>query len=184
MPNSWKVSLNQLLNQLAAETAKSARVAIVGIGNNLRCDDAAGMLIAGALSQHGFATNTDRILIVEAGQAPENATADLRKFAPGLVLLIDAAEMGQQPGAARWIPMDQIDGMSASTHSLPLSMLAHYLTLELNCTVALLGIQPGSNEVGDTLSPEVLEAVHRIVDGIDESLTRYLSAPKAEATGD
>ena len=39
--------------------------------------------------------------------------------------------------------------MSASTHSLPLSILARYLILEINCTVTLLGIQPGSNDVGE-----------------------------------
>ena len=57
--------------------------------------------------------------------------------------------------------------MSASTHSLPLSMLAQYLTLDLNCTVALLGIQPGSNSVSDNISPEVSRALQEIIDELD-----------------
>ncbi len=57
--------------------------------------------------------------------------------------------------------------MSASTHGLPLSMLARYLNLELNCTVAFLGIQPGSNEVGEQVSPEVLQAVREVVEELE-----------------
>jgi Ni,Fe-hydrogenase maturation factor len=56
--------------------------------------------------------------------------------------------------------------MSVSTHSLPLSMLARYLTLELHCMVALIGIQPKSNDVGEIVSTEVLQAVDVIVDEI------------------
>ena len=81
--------------------------------------------------------------LCEAGHAPENKTGELRKFAPDLVLLIDAAEMGKEPGTVAWISEEDIDGMSASTHSLPLSMLAHYLTLELNCKVTIAGYSSG-----------------------------------------
>ena len=75
--------------------------------------------------------------------------------------------MGDRSGAIQWVPAESIDGMSASTHSLPLSMLAQYLTLDLNCTVALLGIRPGSNEVGERVSPEVLRAVHEVVEELE-----------------
>ena len=143
---------------------------MLGVGNPLRSDDAAGLLIARALSNRECAADTDRILIIEAGQAPENRTGELRKFAPDLVLIIDAAEMGEKPGTIQWISEEDIDGMSASTHSLPLSMLAHYLKLELNCTVKLLGIQAGSNEVGENVSAEVLRAVNEVVDELDKSL--------------
>jgi hydrogenase 3 maturation protease len=58
------------------------------------------------------------------------------------LLIIDAAEIHQQPGTIQWNPAEAIDGISASTHGLSLSMLARYLTLDLNCTVTLLGVQP------------------------------------------
>ena len=105
--------------------------------------------------------------MIEAGQAPENRTAELRRFAPHLVLIVDAAELGEAPGAIAWIPEERIDGMSASTHSLPLSMLARYLTMELSCSVMFLGLQPASNEVSETISQEVLQAVDEIIDGLD-----------------
>ena len=115
------------------------------------------------------AADASHLLIVQAGHAPENVTGELRSFAPELILLIDAADMRDVPGAICWVPIQSIEGMSASTHSLPLSMLARYLTLELNCMVALIGIQPKSNDFGETVSVEVTQAVHEIVDEICET---------------
>jgi hydrogenase 3 maturation protease len=103
---------------------------------------------------------------MDAGHAPENGTSQLRQFEPDAVLLIDAAEMGEQPGSIRLIEMDEIEGMSASTHSLPLSMLAHYIQLELGCDVALLGIQPASTDVGEEVHESVVAAVREIVNQI------------------
>lgn len=109
---------------------------------------------------------------MDAGHAPENSTAELRRFAPGIILLIDAAEMGEAPGTIRWIDMEELDGMSASTHSMPLSMLAKYLTLELDCEVKLLGIQLLSNDVGESVNTEVMRAVDMIVDGMIEAFSQ------------
>jgi hydrogenase 3 maturation protease len=157
----WKTSLSRLLNQ---STSENKRIAVVGIGNEMRGDDAAGMLVARALGLR--VVNLEHVRIIEGGHAPENATGELRKFSPDLVLLIDAADMGEAAGNIALISMEQIDGISASTHSLPLSMLARYLTLELNCEVALLGIQPKSVEMGASVSDEVNQAVKDIVEEI------------------
>src|SRR6266498_3958595 len=161
-PNSWRTSLNQLLSQQPAK----ARIAIVGIGNTLRSDDAAGILVARALIDFCFLRDLKDVLIVNAGHAPENRTAELRLFKPDIVLLIDAAELGETPGTIRWIEMDEIEGISASTHSLPLSMLASYLNWELKCEVLLLGIQPAKNDVGEMISAEVGEAVQAVIKGL------------------
>ena len=127
------------------------------------------MLVARALSERLATAHTDRLLVLAAGQAPENATGALRRFAPDLLLLVDAAEMGEIPGTICWIEMKDISGVSASTHSLPLSMLLKYLSLELGCQVVLLGIQPGSNEFKESTSPAVLRAVGAIACGVEEA---------------
>ncbi len=136
-----------------------------------RSDDAAGVLIARALSQRECAADSNYLFICEAGHAPENKTAEVRKFAPDLVLLIDAADMGKAPGTVEWISEEDIDGMSASTHSLPLSMLARYLKLEIGCEVSLLGIQPASNEVGETVNTQVLQAVEEVAAGLEDVIS-------------
>ena len=171
LPPTWKTALSQLLQQPTSNLG-NLRIAILGVGNEMRSDDAAGVLVARRLSSWEWATHTDRILIIEAGQAPENRTGELRTFAPGLVLIVDAADMGEKPGAIQFIPEESIDGMSASTHSLPLSMLARYLVLDLHCTVKLLGIQPRANDVGERVSLQVGQAVDEIVDELETVLCR------------
>ena len=165
--NSWKASLQNLLNQQTAES----RIAIVGIGNTLRSDDAAGILVARALTTSRLLPDPKPVLVIDAGHAPENCTAELRRYAPDVVLLVDAVEMGEQPGHIRWVEMDEIEGMSASTHSLPLSMLASFLNWELKCEVTLLGIQLKSNDVGETVNLDVVRAVNEIVNEITEAIS-------------
>jgi len=170
LPGTWKASLRLLLNPRESDSNIAPRIAVIGVGNLLRSDDAAGILAARGLLQREFAAKADHVLILEAGQAPENRTGEIRKFAPNLVLIMDAADMGEAPGTVRWISETDIDGMSASTHSLPLSMLAHYLRLELKCDVRILGIQVGSNDVGEKINPDVLRAVDEIVDELNRSI--------------
>ena len=104
-----------------------------------------------------------RLLVIDTGHAPENITAEVDRFRPDRVLFVDAADMGELPGTIRWIAVDEIDGMTASTHTLTISMLADYLNLSLNCSSMLLGIQPLSNEVGDITSRQVSAAINAIV---------------------
>jgi hydrogenase 3 maturation protease len=94
----------------------------------------------------------------------------LRCFAPDVVLLLDAAHMGEEPGKVRWLSWEHASGLSASTHSLPLSLIGNYLTKELGCEVVLLGIQPANISVGAKLSP----AVRASVEAVAESLAGIL----------
>ena len=152
--NSWQERLSQWAQN------RNKRLALVGVGNEQRRDDAVGVVIARRLASLA----SDNLLIVDAGHAPENSAGLLRRFAPDSVLLVDAAEMGEAIGSIRWIETGDIAGMSASTHSLPLSMLAEYLRLELRCEVLLLGIQPASTDYGEGMSEEVEKGVDEIVD--------------------
>ena len=102
-------------------------------------------------------------LLVEAGLAPENFTGTLRRFEPDLVVLIDAAEMGQSAGDIACLDWREAGGWSASTHTLPLNMLSAFLVNELGCQVMLLGVQPRQMGMDQPLSQEVELAVDEIV---------------------
>jgi hydrogenase 3 maturation protease len=136
------------------------------VGSDLRGDDSAGLVLARRLLSDERFKNVSDFLVLEGGPAPENLTGKLRAFQPELVLFIDAAHMDASPGAIQWIPLDAIDGMSASSHSLPLSILAKYITTELGCEVAVLGIQPGQNEIEAEITPAVCAAVDEIVTAV------------------
>lgn len=163
--DSWK-------NRLKTTLTTYSRVALIGVGSELYGDDAAGVYVIRQLQQQITCTNC---LLVDAGSAPESSLGVLRKYRPEIVILIDAALMKQSPGTVKWLNPDQTDGLSASTHTLPLSALTHYLVSEYGCTVILLGIQPMENCLAAPLSPQVQQAVDCIADFTGEVLRSLVS---------
>ncbi len=165
---SWRSALIQTLNRLAQNKQRAPRVAVIGMGHELNGDDAAGPIIARALMER--AVGLDRLLVIDAGPAPENTTGALRRFAPDLVLLVDAAQMGEPPGTARWLDWEQTTGISASTHSLPPHVLARYMVAEFGCHVALIGMQPFANQIDAPLTPGMQAVVERVIAGLADAL--------------
>ena len=132
----------------------------VGGGRAGRRGDGAGPALCTALQILG-GSHPDR-LVVDAGTAPENVTGLLRRFGPDVVVLVDAADMSRRPGAVRWLERGCTLGCSASTHTLPLEMLATYLRQSLGCDVRLLGIQPAVIGEEGPLSAPVRRTVERL----------------------
>jgi hydrogenase 3 maturation protease len=164
---SWRASLRECLQNL--QKSKTApRVAVLGIGHELRGDDAIGLWLATRL--RSLAAGSERLLAVETGPAPENFTGLLRSFRPDLVVLVDAAFMAAEIGVIGWLSWQDTSGFSASTHTLPLHLLATYITSELGCEVVLIGIQPAQLEVGAALAPEVLAAAEEVCQVFIETL--------------
>jgi len=136
------------------------RLAVIGIGQELRGDDAAGLEVVRRLRE--LMPKREDLLLIEAGPAPENFTGPLRRFHPTQVILVDAALMGASPGG--WFFLDWRDTakVSGSTHMLPVDVLAAYLERELGCTVDLVGIQPYSNGLGEEMSLVVQRSVEQV----------------------
>lgn len=156
--NSWQKNLRQILNRLQLNNP-APRIGIVGIGNEFRGDDAAGIFLVRRLASSLH--ENEALLIVDAGPAPENYTSLLRRFVPDLVILIDAADMVQLPGSIQLVPWHDLTGLSASTHSLPLDLFAKYLEQELKCEILFLGIQPVDTRMNAELHSEVRLSVER-----------------------
>ncbi len=162
------------------------------MGHELRGDDAAGVVVARTLrsclqrskeassnlwgqglplpESQATARVAPTFIVIDAGPAVENCAGLLRRFGPDLVLLVDAAQMDEAPGAVRWLAWEETDGLSASTHTLPPRVLAQYLTSELGCEVALLGIQPADTTMGAPLSPPAQAAVQSVTQALAEML--------------
>jgi hydrogenase 3 maturation protease len=135
----------------------------------LNGDDAVGSLVARKLTgilSASHAVYRTNFYVIDTGPVPENFTGTIKKIAPHLVIMIDAAQMGEEPGMIKWLHRDQISGYSAATHGLPLNLLADYLSDQVKCQVGLIGIQPGINMHAMTapyqLTPRVKYAVTRI----------------------
>ncbi|TLN06394.1 hydrogenase maturation protease, partial [bacterium] len=126
MSNScWSEPLAQKLATLRAALNRDPRLALLGIGNELNGDDAAGVLVLRALRAR--LASRPHLLLLEAGLAPEAFTGPLRRFAPDCVILIDAALLDEAPGTVARVDWQQTDGLSATTHTLPPSVLVKFI---------------------------------------------------------
>ncbi len=110
--------------------------------------------------------NSPHFLCLEAGVVPDNALGPLRKFRPDLVLLVDAADFGLEPGTIRLVENSAIAGFSASSHTLPLGMIAGHLSSELDCPVWIIGVQPAALEFAEPLTDSMQRAVDELVNEI------------------
>jgi hydrogenase 3 maturation protease len=143
----------------------------MGVGNEFDGDDAAGLLAAQLLERRIAAPGgRTHVTVIQAGLAPENFTGQLRKLAPQVVLILDAAWSPDAAWRVTRLDAAALDGFGASTHMQPLSRLAGYLEVELGCAVGLIGIRAEQVEFGRPLSPEVRHACHRLARELGEML--------------
>jgi hydrogenase 3 maturation protease len=136
----------------------------MGVGNELNGDDAAGMAVVRA-AKRSLGT-VDTVLWIEAGPTPESFSGPVCRYKPDLLLVIDAARLELRPGQIAWIQLEEIDGVSAFTHGLPLSLLAGYIMAETGCQFGMLGIQVEQTELGRPISVPVIRAVKRVTEAL------------------
>ena len=86
----------------------------------------------------------------------------IRRMQPDVLLLVDAAQMGREPGTIAVVDeRDVVSDLLITTHSLPITFLLE--DLKKSCKqVVFLGIQPAQLEFMEPLTPEVLRSVERI----------------------
>jgi hydrogenase 3 maturation protease len=130
---------------------------VLGIGNPLGGDDAAGLSVVQMLGRKQSkprAFLSAEITIIDAGTSPESYTSVIRRQQPNLLILVDAADMGLPPGAVRIIPSKKIRSLSFSTHLMPLSTFISYVR-EFCGNVLLIGVQPEQTKTGAPISKVV-----------------------------
>ncbi len=140
------------------EELKGARnIVVLGIGNELKGDDSAGLLAAKELKNL-----SPKMHVFITGLMPENFVGLIKKIRPSHVILIDAASMGEKPGCIRIIDISKIKGATFSTHAQPLNFLCDYLRSNIGCSIIIIGIQPYNLSFDSCVSKEVMKAVERL----------------------
>lgn len=154
---------------MSREVRRARRVAVVGIGNPGRGDDAAGTLAARGLRKEKIA-GVPKALIISADEVPENFTGVVRAFGPDLVVLVDTAAAGRRPGSIGLVDCAAVADDDASTHRQPLGRLVRYLEGTMDCRALVLGIEPAAFD-RPGLSPAVGRAVRTVVAVLAKALS-------------
>jgi hydrogenase 3 maturation protease len=141
---------------------RGAHVAILGVGNLLKGDDAAGPLVCERLSGKVRAT------VIDAGPVPENYIGPVLRAAPDVLFIVDAVDFGGRPGQIRVSTPDEIQGFAFSTHALSLHLSIDLICREKAIDVRVIGVQAGRTKLGSCLSPAVEEAVGTLADTLTQ----------------
>ncbi|MBU0502864.1 MAG: hydrogenase maturation peptidase HycI [Candidatus Omnitrophota bacterium] len=158
-----------LKKKLKEKLKDAGKIALLGIGSELRSDDAAGILVAKELEEiQGRIKGKPEFKVFIGGTAPENVTGEIKRFKPTHLIIIDSAEAGEEPGSVMLIDPGEIGGVSFSTHALPSKIMVDYLQDSLKCVIIMLGIQPKTIKFGETVSPAIVGAVKEVVKTLKE----------------
>lgn len=163
---SWKCELTRFL-------AGARRVAVLGVGNPSRGDDGAGTYVAILLRSFFRRRPSSRgteppgsWLSIPAGAVPENYLSLVTRFRPTHVIVVDAFRQGAAPGTVSIIPTSSIEGLSLSSHQLPLGLVRDYLLLSGVSHQVYVGIEPHCVDLGATMTRPVIRSSGKVARAI------------------
>lgn len=139
--------------------------AVVALGNPYRRDDGVGPAVLEAVAQRDPAA----VDLLDLGDATFELIHVLTDHAT--VVIVDAVDFGGDPGDVAVFAPDSAEdvtgGQRGAHDTNPFELLAVADRLEATpATVRIVGIQPGTVEFGDELSPPVLDALPSVVDDV------------------
>jgi hydrogenase maturation protease len=150
---------------------------ILGLGNTLMTDEAAGILVVRRLETEGRLPDA---VLLDGGTLSFTLAGPIADC-PRLIV-VDAAAMGTAPGTVRVFEgpaMDrQLSGRGRSVHEVGLMELMDMarLTDTFPERRALIGIEPARVEWGDGLTAEVSEAIPRAMQAVYSLMEAWESA--------
>ena len=139
---------------------------ILGIGNEIKGDDALGSVIAQKSSS--LFNKNKNIVVFDGGTVPENYTGLIRKENPTHIILVDAVDMKKEPGYIRVVKKEEIANYNISTHAMPISFLIKYMETTVSAQIILVGIQPKSMGLTEQISKEVEKSIEEVVVTFDK----------------
>ncbi len=134
-------------------------VVIVTLGNDLRGDDGAGILL-GQLLKNGNSAGKALFDVINAGDTPENYTGVIAGLRPDTVIIADTMDFGGNPGDIMVVASGVIAKESSSTHG-SLRLFTEFLEKATSADILILGFQPKSTAFGEDISPEVSVSIRK-----------------------
>jgi hydrogenase 3 maturation protease len=146
---------------VSINTRLKGKLAIVGIGNIIRGDDGLGPKLIEVLRSRGFSGAA----LFDCGTAPENYIFPILSTSCDTVVLVDAADIGKEPGAAAVFDLDKISRISFSTHNPSPRLFTDLLkTGKEDINIFVISVQPKSTALGAAMSEEILVSLGALAD--------------------
>ncbi len=168
---------------VAAMDASGKPILILGLGNTLLKDEAAGVRVAEAVARHDLAAALN-LRCLDGGTIGLSLLVEMEDA--GAMVVTDAAMLDLPPGGTQLFEGPEMDrflrGRSRNAHDIGLDDLMDALRLRQAVPErrALLGIQPADMSVGEHMS----EAVAGGVPGAVETVIGLVRRWRGQKTGE
>jgi hydrogenase maturation protease len=151
-------------------TGRGPRITILGIGNLLLKDEGVGVHCIQRLADR---VNAEEVNLVDGGTTPD--ILSLVGTAIDKLIIVDAAVVGNEPGTIYRFSADDLASNAAqavSLHELGVADNLKLMKVFGNCPriVTIFGVEPKVIDYGMELSPELEEAMPRLVELVLEEL--------------
>ncbi len=143
---------------------RDSSTVIMGIGNTLKGDDAAGPLVCERLKSENISAD-----VIDAATVPENYIQTIIKKSPRNLIVIDAVSFDAAPGAIKIFRTEQLDSMIISTHTLSPRVFIDMIRQSIEIEVIFIGIQPEQTQLGSPVSAQVSRAIEELVEVLLET---------------
>lgn len=161
-----------------ARNVPPGAIKIIGIGQSLRGDDAAGLSAVRLWIETFHAESLPRGVQVELAELPGLGLLNMLE-GTRLAILVDAVRSGGRAGTIHLLTQGQLDNFnegSGSAHGWGVAetiSLGRQLSLtNLPTELILIGIEAGQVDLGEKLSPDVASSLPEVVRMIEQ----YISA--------
>ncbi len=147
------------------------RLAILGIGNEDNGDDAVGLYIVNLLQKVSL---PEWVTNFYCERVPEHFLGKIAKLEPNRIIIVDAADMKEIPGAIAIFPKEAVSsGFHLSTHTLSLTMLEEFLKPTIPDLITMyVGIQPKFVYFNTPLSIECKSAAEELAELLIERINQ------------
>lgn len=151
-------------SQLSDFLKDCEKLIVLGVGNELKCDDGVGPFIIRKLKEEGI--ENKNLLLINAETVPENFTGKIRKENPTHLIIVDACLMGGRSGDMKIVDKYDFANIGISTHSMSLSFFVRYLEKDTDFGIIFVGIEPESMDYSENLTQNVEKAAYEFIDAL------------------
>lgn len=137
------------------------KLIVLGVGNELKCDDGVGPYIIAKLKEQNIENNN--IMFIDSQTVPENFTGKIRKENPSHLIIVDACLMGCEPGEVKIVNRYDFASIGISTHSMSLSFFVKFLEKDSDIRIIFVGIEPESMDYADNPTEVVEKSANEFV---------------------
>lgn len=132
------------------------KILFLGLGNEHRGDDGAGLVFLDRLK---CKTQFSKSLFFKAGTNPENYLHYMLNSKADVIVIIDAAYTGNDPGRISLLDASEIDKLKISTHSYSVKLIEDYLTAHRKFKFIYIVIEPEVTSFAKKLSDSVNKGI-------------------------